>query len=100
MQRMAELVEIGRRVVPRDENGLTWRALHEVRVVRRQNRLFFLERLVAAIASGPCARALAGPRKWVEIPESDVRAGGLVRHLPDSYIILERGHGSVRHGRE
>ena len=83
--RVAELVEQGLGVVERDQHRLAGGALDEVVVVRRDRRDRLAgERLVAAIARGPRAGALALAREVVAVEQADVGAGRLVLDLPDA----------------
>ena len=89
MQRVAELVKERPGIVPGDQHGLARRALDEVRVVRADDGLLAVQSLVAAVHGGPGPRALARARKRIEVPQTDVLAGLLIRHLPDGDIGVE-----------
>src|SRR5690606_36739769 len=91
VQRVAELVEERLRIVPRDQDRLARRALHEVRVVRDDRRDHAVESLLAAVCAHPRAGPLAGTGEWIEVEEPDVLARRTVRNLPDPDVeVVDR----------
>ena len=100
MERVAELVEERDGVVPRDEDRLAGRALHEVCVVGDDGGDRALEALLVAVGVHPGPGVLACPRVGVEIPEPHQRAGrvGDLEHAHVRVVdgdAVDRGEGEA-----
>ena len=89
VQGVAELVEQGGGVVPRDQQGLAGLALDEVGVVRDDRGDLALEPLLRAVGVHPRARALARAGIGVEVPQAHVLAG--LGHLIDGDVLVIDG---------
>ena len=95
MQRMAELMEESRRIIPRDQHRLAWFSLHEVRVVRDDRRYRRIELFLAAIRVHPRTRPLSGTCIGIEVPQADVLSRRAVLHFPHAHIrMIDRDVGN------
>src|SRR6185369_346445 len=86
------------RIVPGDQHRLAWFAFHEVGVVGNDCGDFTVDSFLRAVSVHPRARAFAGARVRIEIPESDVLLRRLVSDFPDANVGMR--DGNVRDGRE
>src|SRR5258707_13577305 len=83
---MTELMKHRGRIVPRNQQRLSRFSFYEVRVVGNDRGDLAVDSLLAAISIHPGAGAFARARIRIEVPQSDVLLGSLVRHFPDSYV--------------
>src|SRR5678815_4227287 len=80
------------RIVPRDQHRLAWFSFNEIGVVRDDGRDLAVDSLLGAIRIHPRARAFAGARVRIEIPESDVLLRRLVSDFPDANVRMRDGN--------
>ena len=90
VQRVTELVEQRRRVVPADQYGLAGWWLHEVAVVGDEGQHPAVELLLGPLVAHPRARPLAGAGEGVEVPEANGRAVAVLHHPHADVGVVHR----------
>src|SRR5215208_7365810 len=91
-------MEHGRGIVPGDQEWFARLAFHEIRIIRDDCRDVAIDAFLRAVGIHPCARAFAGARVRIEIPETDVFPGSLVSYFPNANVGM--GHRHVCDGCE